>query len=56
VVDRRGQLVGIVTDRDICLAPADTPRNALNIYAGSGRIPGDRERGDGRLSQGVADA
>lgn len=31
VVDTDGQLVGIITDRDICLALADTNRNALNI-------------------------
>jgi CBS-domain-containing membrane protein len=31
VVDSKGHLVGIVTDRDICLALAGTNRNALHI-------------------------
>ena len=31
VIDSRGQLVGIVTDRDICLSLAGTNRNALHI-------------------------
>jgi CBS domain-containing protein len=31
VVDSAGRLVGIITDRDICLAMAGTTRNALNI-------------------------
>jgi len=31
VIDSRGQLVGIVTDRDICLALVGTNRNALHI-------------------------
>ena len=31
VVDVHGRLVGIVTDRDICLAVARTNRNALNV-------------------------
>ena len=31
VVDAHGQLVGIITDRDICLAVARTNRNALNV-------------------------
>ena len=31
VVDARGMVVGIVTDRDICLALARTNRNAVNI-------------------------
>ena len=31
VVDVRERLVGIITDRDICLALAETNRNALNI-------------------------
>ena len=32
VVDAQGVIVGIVTDRDICLALARTKRNALNIF------------------------
>jgi CBS domain-containing protein len=32
VVDAQGAIVGIVTDRDICLALARTNRNALNIF------------------------
>jgi CBS domain-containing protein len=31
VIDSRGQLVGIITDRDICLALAATNRNALHV-------------------------
>lgn len=31
VVDARGHLVGIITDRDICLAAAASKRSALNI-------------------------
>jgi CBS-domain-containing membrane protein len=31
VVDARGTVVGVVTDRDICLALAGTRRNALGI-------------------------
>jgi CBS domain-containing protein len=31
VVDAHGRLVGIITDRDICLAVARTNRNALNV-------------------------
>lgn len=31
VVDSGGRLVGIITDRDICLAMAGTTRNTLNI-------------------------
>lgn len=31
VVDAHGTIVGIITDRDICLALARTNRNALNI-------------------------
>jgi CBS domain-containing protein len=31
VVDPRGRLAGIVTDRDLCLTLAGTNRNALNI-------------------------
>lgn len=31
VIDTRGQLAGIVTDRDICLAMAGTKRNALHV-------------------------
>lgn len=31
VVDAAGRLVGIITDRDVCLALADTGRKALNI-------------------------
>lgn len=31
VVDSRGRLVGIITDRDMCLALANTNRNAINI-------------------------
>jgi len=31
VIDSRGRLVGIVTDRDICLSVAGTNRNAVNI-------------------------
>jgi CBS domain-containing protein len=31
VVDVHGRLVGIITDRDICLAIAHTNRNALNV-------------------------
>jgi CBS domain-containing protein len=31
VVDTRGRLVGIITDRDICLAMSRTNRNALSI-------------------------
>ena len=31
VIDARGTVAGIVTDRDICLALARTNRNALNI-------------------------
>ena len=31
VVDVHGRLVGIITDRDICLAIARTNRNALNV-------------------------
>ncbi|OFW13983.1 MAG: hypothetical protein A3F70_08680 [Acidobacteria bacterium RIFCSPLOWO2_12_FULL_67_14] len=31
VLDARGMVVGIVTDRDICLALARTNRNAVNI-------------------------
>jgi CBS domain-containing protein len=30
VVDTHGQLVGIITDRDICLALSHTNRNAMN--------------------------
>jgi CBS domain-containing protein len=32
VVDAQGAIVGIVTDRDICLALARTNRNALNLF------------------------
>ena len=31
VLDSEGRLVGVVTDRDICLAMAGTNRNALNV-------------------------
>jgi predicted transcriptional regulator len=31
VIDSRGRLVGIITDRDICLALAGTNRNALHV-------------------------
>jgi len=31
VVNERGSLVGVITDRDICLAVSRTNRNALNI-------------------------
>lgn len=31
VIDSRGQLAGIITDRDICLALAATNRNALHV-------------------------
>jgi len=31
VIDAHGRLVGIITDRDICLAVARTNRNALNV-------------------------
>jgi CBS domain-containing protein len=31
VVDVHGRLVGIITDRDICLAVSRTNRNALNV-------------------------
>jgi IMP dehydrogenase len=31
VVDSHGQLAGIITDRDICLALAGTNRNALHV-------------------------
>ena len=31
VVNERGNLVGVITDRDICLAVSRTNRNALNI-------------------------
>jgi CBS domain-containing protein len=31
VTDRKGRLVGIITDRDICLILASTNRNALNV-------------------------
>jgi CBS domain-containing protein len=31
VVNARGNLVGVITDRDICLAVSRTNRNALNI-------------------------
>jgi CBS domain-containing protein len=31
VVDAQGHLVGIITDRDICLAMAGSHRNAINI-------------------------
>jgi CBS domain-containing protein len=31
VVDSQGQLAGIITDRDICLALAGTNRNALHV-------------------------
>lgn len=31
VVDARGRLIGIITDRDICLAMAGSNRNAVNI-------------------------
>jgi IMP dehydrogenase len=31
VIDSRGQLAGIITDRDICLALASTNRNALHV-------------------------
>jgi len=31
VIDSHGQLAGIVTDRDICLALAGTNRNALHV-------------------------
>jgi CBS-domain-containing membrane protein len=31
VVDSGGRLVGIITDRDICLAVAGSNRNAINI-------------------------
>lgn len=31
IVDSHGQLAGIITDRDICLALAGTNRNALHI-------------------------
>jgi CBS domain-containing protein len=31
VVDSHGQLAGIITDRDICLALASTNRNALRV-------------------------
>jgi CBS domain-containing protein len=31
VIDAHGRLVGIITDRDICLAFAQSTRNALNI-------------------------
>lgn len=31
VVDTQGRLIGIITDRDICLTFAETNRNAINI-------------------------
>lgn len=31
VIDTGGRLVGIITDRDVCLALAHTKRNAVNI-------------------------
>jgi CBS-domain-containing membrane protein len=31
VIDATGRLVGIITDRDVCLALAGTGRNAVNI-------------------------
>jgi predicted transcriptional regulator len=31
VIDSHGELVGIITDRDICLALAGTNRNALHV-------------------------
>jgi len=31
VVDSRGTLVGIITDRDVCLAVAGTNRNAVSV-------------------------
>lgn len=31
VIDSRGEIAGIVTDRDVCLALAATNRNAVNI-------------------------
>ena len=31
VIDLHGRLVGIITDRDVCLAVARTNRNALNV-------------------------
>jgi predicted transcriptional regulator len=31
VIDARGRLVGIITDRDICLFVAGSNRNAINI-------------------------
>lgn len=31
MIDTHGRLVGIITDRDICLAVARTNRNALNV-------------------------
>jgi CBS domain-containing protein len=31
VVDARGTLAGVITDRDICLALARTNRNAINV-------------------------
>jgi CBS domain-containing protein len=31
VIDSRGRLVGIITDRDICLAVSRSNRNAINI-------------------------
>jgi len=31
VIDARGRLVGIITDRDICLFAAGSNRNAINI-------------------------
>lgn len=34
VVDPKGRLAGIITDRDICLAMSRTNRNALNISVG----------------------
>jgi CBS domain-containing protein len=39
VTDRKGRLVGIITDRDICLMLASTNRNALNIAVNEAMTP-----------------
>lgn len=39
VIDAAGQLVGIITDRDVCLALAGTRRNAVNIAVREAMTP-----------------
>jgi CBS domain-containing protein len=39
VVDAFGRLVGIITDRDVCLVLAGTRRNAVNIAVREARTP-----------------